>query len=436
MKKNVFLVSLATILLYCSCNTEDSFKPHSNEDIPVEKPVDTLKIENPKEENIFNNEFALQKYIELPKEQEEISQRLNTFAWKLFINTYKQKGESNLVLSPFSLTQDLLMLCNGLKGITLEDTKQALGLFYYNMEAINQYVLLINQGLNDADPKTKYRTDNSIWYRNDMTINDEFAQNIEQYYKADLFIAAMDSQTVDSINDWAYEKTFGRIKRMLTKLPEHTNSVLMNTVYFRGLWQWQMEKEDIRDGIFINENGEKEPAKMMDFFRPSYYADNTCYQATSREYSNGAFIMDFILPKEGVASHEALAQYIEDNNSNIRYLKVNLVLPCFDAESELTLNQVLSSMGMTSIFSPASPLDVQLFDTPTIVSQVLQKANITVNEKGTEAAVATAIISVDGNCNGEKTETIDMVLNRPFFYAIRETSTNTPLFIGYQGSVK
>ena len=175
---------------------------------------------------------------------------------------------------------------------------------------------------------------------------------------------------------------------------------------------------------------------MMDFFRPSHYAENTCYQATSREYSNGAFVMDFILPKEGVTPYEAMSQYIEDNNSNTRHLMVNLVLPCFDAESKLTLEQVLPSMGMTSIFNPASPLDFKLFDKPTIVSEVLQKANITVNEKGTEAAVATAIISVDGDYNGEKAETIDMVLNRPFFYTIRETSTNTPLFIGYQGSVK
>ena len=424
----------ASALFACSEVELTDIREKTEENVKeIETVEDDLRA---KEENIFNNEFASQKHIELPKEQKEISQKLNAFAWKLFTNTYKQKEEGNLVLSPFSLTQDLLMLCNGLKGITLEDTKLALGLFNYDMEAINQYVLLINQGLNDADPKTKYRMDNSVWYRNNMTINDEFVQNLEQYYKADLFIAAMDSQTVDSINDWACEKTFGRIERLLSKLPEHTNSVLMNTVYFRGLWQWQMEEENIRNGIFINEKGEEEPAKMMDFFRPSHYAENTCYQATSREYSNGAFVMDFILPKEGVTPYEAMSQYIEDKNSNTQHLMVNLVLPCFDAESKLTLEQVLPSMGMTSIFNPASPLDFKLFDKPTIVRQVLQKANITVNEKGTEAAVATAIISVDGDYNGEKAETIDMVLNRPFFYTIRETSTNTPLFIGYQGSVK
>ena len=432
MKKNIFLVSLATVLLYCSCNTEDSFKPHSNEDISVEKPVDTLKIENPKEENIFNNEFALQKYIELPKEQEEISQKLNAFAWKLFINTYKQKGGSNLILSPFSLTQDLLMLCNGLKGITLEDTKQALGLFYYNMEDINQYVLLINQGLNDADPKTKYRTDNSIWYRNDMIIQPDFAENVSQYYHAETFPTAMNEETLDSINNWAYQRTYGRIKDFLPSLSPGMASVLINTVYFRGLWYY--ETSDIKYRIFHNENGEEENVKFAKLDAKSYYSENSLYQAACEFLGNRAFAMDFILPKEGVNPTEALRQYINDGvPSWIKILKLDY--PLFESESKMSLDDLLHHMGINGIYNPQNTSDMQLFNKPTFVSSVIQQTSIAVSEKGVEAAGGT--INIPGTEGYEpQPDTVFVTLNRPFFYTIRETSTNTPLFIGYQGSVK
>ncbi|MBO5784483.1 MAG: hypothetical protein J6R05_00260, partial [Bacteroidaceae bacterium] len=128
MKKSNYLMGIiaASALFACSEVELTDIREKTEENVKeIEIVEDDIRV---REENIFNNEFASQKHIELPKEQKEISQKLNVFAWKLFTNTYKQKEEGNLVLSPFSLTQDLLMLCNGLKGITLEDTKLALGL--------------------------------------------------------------------------------------------------------------------------------------------------------------------------------------------------------------------------------------------------------------------------------------------------------------------
>lgn len=88
-------------------------------------------------------------------------------------------------------------------------------------------------------------------------------------------------------------------------------------------------------------------------------------------------------------------------------------------------------------FDYASPNEVCLFDSPVFVSFIIQKTSISVDEKGTEAAAGThEIFYLTYNGEEQKPEIVEMVLNCPFFYTIRETSTNTPLFIGYQGSVK
>ena len=103
----------------------------------------------------------------------------------------------------------------------------------------------------------------------------------------------------------------------------------------------------------------------------------------------------------------------------------------------MDLYALLRSMGITNVFMPEDPSDIAMFDEPTSLGTVIQQTSITVNEKGAEAAAATANKWFWDS--GEETtppDTVYMKLERPFFYTIRETSTNTPLFIGYQGSVK
>ncbi|MBQ2044518.1 MAG: hypothetical protein II261_06755, partial [Bacteroidaceae bacterium] len=151
-------------------------------------------------------------------------------------------------------------------------------------------------------------------------------------------------------------------------------------------------------------------------------------------FGNEAFAMDFILPKEGVNAFDALTEFISTKGYGAKHKRVNLKFPIFESATEMKLNELLVSLGINRIFGNASPDEICLFDTPVFVSSVIQKTSISVDEKGTEAAAGTYEIMY-GN-TGEEIKETEMTLNRPFFYTIRETSTNTPLFIGYQGSVK
>ena len=103
----------------------------------------------------------------------------------------------------------------------------------------------------------------------------------------------------------------------------------------------------------------------------------------------------------------------------------------------MNLNELLQSLGINRLFDCTSPEEICLFDCPVFVSSVIQKTSISVDEKGTEAAAGTyEMFDLTYSGEEQKPKIVEMVLNRPFFYTIRETSTNTPLFIGYQGSVK
>ena len=432
MRKSNYLMGIiaATTLFACSEVELTDIREKTEENVKeIETVEDDLRA---KEEDIFNAPRTRRKEIALDEGQKVINEKLNTFSWDLFTKTFDNKKGTNLLLSPFSLTQNLMMLSNGLRGQSLEEIKLAFGLSEFEMEDMNRYSLQLNKGLEEADSRTKYRTDNSIWYRNDLSMQPDFAENVSQYYHAETFPAAMNEETLDSINNWAYQRTYGRIKDFLPSLSPSMASVLINTVYFRGLWYY--ETSDIKYRIFHNENGEEENVKFAKLDAKSYYSENSLYQAACEFLGNRAFAMDFILPKEGVSPTEALRQYINDGvPSWIKILKLDY--PLFESESKMSLDDLLHNMGINGIYNPQNTSDMQLFNKPTFVSSVIQQTSIAVSEKGVEAAAGTINVGATEGYEPQP-DTVFVTLDRPFFYTIRETSTNTPLFIGYQGSIK
>ena len=206
MKKNYIFTALFAMSLLVACDSENDIKP-AEKDEQQQETKDSLWLQ---EEDIYNAPFTNKKKIVLDESQQAINGRMNAFSWELFSNSFENKQEKNLLLSPLSLTQNLLMMSNGLRGKSLEEIKLAFGVSEFEMDELNQYVLQLNEGLDKADSRTKYRTDNSVWYRNDLTMQTDFVNNVNRWYRAEVFPAAMTEETLDSINDWAYRKTYGR----------------------------------------------------------------------------------------------------------------------------------------------------------------------------------------------------------------------------------
>ena len=434
MKKSNYLMGIiaASALFACSEVELTDIREKTEENVKeIEIVEDDIRV---REENIFNAEYTTRKDIVLDTQNSTIHNRFNDFSWNTFSEIFSKKKDANLLVSPLSLNQNIMMLSNGLKGETREEILKAFGISDFSLEEINSYILQLNEGLNGADSRTKYRTNNAIWHDNSMSVQQEFKENISGVYDTEIFPALMNTQTLDSINAWASEKTFGRIKNMVENWGPNTVAIMMNTVYFRGLWTEELPDKQINDGNFTNENGETEQARMVSYPKVSLYAEGETYQTTVRHFGNEAFAMDFILPKEGVNAFEALTEFMTTKGYGSEYKQVHLKFPIFDAVSEMNLTELLNSLGINRLFGCTSPEEICLFDSPVFVSSVIQKTSISVDEKGTEAAAGTYEIMYGST--GEEIKETEMTLNRPFFYTIRETSTNTPLFIGYQGSVK
>ena len=385
------------------------------------------------ESNIFESTYGRRGKIALGERQQAISMRINDFSWSVFSRMFGAKSEVNLLVSPLSLTQNIMMLGNGLKGEAQEKVKSALGVSDFEMKEINSYVYQVNNGLDNVDRCAKFRRDNALWHTNRMNVQQEFKENTSRSYKADIFPAMMNEQTKDSINWWAREKTYGRIEWMTDNL-NGEDAVMTNTNYFSGLWRDELSEKNIFLGEFRNESGVLEQVNMVSYHRVSLYVEGQTYQATRRSFGNAAFFMDFILPKEGVAPQEALAEFVGENEYSKKLMIVNLDFPLFTSASRVDLVQQLQDMGINGIFGENNTNSVCLFSEPIFVNSIIQKNYLSLDEKGTESA--TGLYAAKFDTAEEVKEEVDMTLNRPFFYAISELSTMTPLFIGYQGSVK
>ncbi len=433
MKKHFLFAALMGLMTFAACDSEETVVPEPpQQEETTEEPKEEIL---PGEENIYEAAYGRRKEIRLDEAQKEISTEVNKFAWKMFAKTFEGREETNLMASPYSLIQNLLMLSNGVGGETLDEIKAVLEIEEFDMEEVNQYILQFNEGMVEADPRTRYRTDNSVWFQNHLTMQPHFAEKIAQYYKAETFPATMSGATLDSINTWAKERTYGRIPYALDNLAPSTQAVLMNTVYFRGLWQEELGTKmgKIYDGIFYSETGEEQKARMVPYPELARYTEGETFQSTNRNFGNGAYTMDFILPNEGVSASDALAEYMEKMDEKPDAKIVFLSFPCFETANKIDLFGLLQSMGIKRMFDSKCSGDFCLFDAPSFIGTVIQKTSITVDEHGAEAATTT-YSSMMGD-TGESYETVSLTLDRPFFYTIRETSTNTPLFIGYQGSV-
>ena len=156
MRKIYLLASFFALSLLGACDSEELIQPIEKEDGKQEEQQETVDSLWQEEEDIFNAPRTRRKEIALDEGQKVINEKLNTFSWDLFTKTFDNKKGTNLLLSPFSLTQNLMMLSNGLRGQSLEEIKLAFGLSEFEMEDMNRYSLQLNKGLEEADSRTKY----------------------------------------------------------------------------------------------------------------------------------------------------------------------------------------------------------------------------------------------------------------------------------------
>ncbi len=374
---------------------------------------------------------------ELTSSETELIEADNSFGLKLFKEINTETPDSNVFISPLSISMALGMTYNGAAGSTEEAMRTTLEFGNLSRGEINESYKSLIELLRGIDSDVEFNIANSIWYKYDRPFKQDFFERCRDYF--DARVSGLDfTQTEavkDTINNWVEENTNGRIKDILDYVHPLAIMYLVNAIYFNGNWTYQFNEEDTKNDIFYLPGGETKDCKMMEVKSRFKYFEDSLLQAIDVPYGNGNYSMTVILPQYGEDIEEFISgltqekwdewmdSFIEDS--------VNLFLPKLKLEykTDSILKEALKEMGMEIAFDPDRANFTDMADPSDIwIGRVIHKTFLEIDEEGTEAAAATVVEMWESSVPGE-TEII-IRIDRPFIFAIRENHSGTILFIG------
>ena len=341
-----------------------------------------------------------------------------------------EDGE-NVLLSPLSILCALSMTANGARGETLAQMEQVLGM---PVESLNAYLLACRKALPD-EKKCRVSLANSIWFRDDdsLTVEKDFLQTNAAWYEADLYQLPFNSAACKAINDWVRKKTGGMIPEILQEISPDAAMYLINALSFEAEWQTIYQEASIRDGVFTTEDGQQQTVPMM-YSKEYRYLETGTATGFLKYYDGKNCAFAALLPKEGITLGSCMdsltGEQLHDLLASPESVEVWAGIPKFESTYETNLCDTLEALGMTDAF------DGQLADFSGIgsstegnltISQVLHKARIAVDEKGTKAGAATAVVEEPAEAPSDPKE---VLLNRPFLYLLIDCREQFPVFIG------
>ena len=363
----------------------------------------------------------------------------NAFAFDLLKKTITTSGETNVFISPLSVSIALGMAWNGANGQTKTELETALKMSGMSVGDINSYYKIMQSTLPGIDPTTKLSIANSLWYKTGFPVKTDFLKVNTDYFGA--YVKEMDfsqSWAVDTINNWCAKKTNNLIKKPLDNIDPNDVMFLVNAIYFKGIWRKHFETKNTTEANFTNELNNQVKVNMMyqkDTF--AYKADNYA-QYLDMPYGNKAFSMTVILPADGKTTTDVLNQLTPDYwNSTLQTMptkQVEVYMPRFKTQNNLQLNNSLKSMGMNLAFTDFADFS-NIANMNLKISKVIHDTYVEVTEEGTEAAAVT-IIGVVATAMPVPEPTPVFRVNKPFLFVIREKSTGVILFVGKMGNIE
>ncbi|AVH66657.1 MULTISPECIES: serpin family protein [unclassified Nostoc] len=359
----------------------------------------------------------------------------NKFGFKLFSEVLKDdKGENNIFISPSSIAIALAMTYNGASGSTQQAMAKTLELQGMNLPEINSaYAAALKQLLDNQDAKVQLSIANSLWANQDVSFAPDFLKRTQDFYQAKVSnLNFKDAAASSIINNWVKENTKGKITKIVEKIEPSQVLFLINAIYFKGNWSNEFDKSKTAQYPFYITPSRRKQHLMMSQEGDYRYYENEQFQAVSLPYGkDGKTSFYIFLPKQN-SNLKALYQNLSFENwekwmTQFNKQKGFIRLPRFKTDYEVTLNDALKSLGMAEAFS--NKANFSGMGKNFAISQVKHKTFVEVNEEGTEAAAATSVGIVATSLR-EEPEPFRMIVDRPFFCAIRNNQTGNILFMG------
>lgn len=372
--------------------------------------------------------------------ESDLPEANSRFGFELFQQLLAEKPQENLFVSPLSVSIALSMLYPGTSGDTRQEIANTLHYDTLSENELHEGQLTLRKRLQNNGEGVEVLVANALWGREGVSFNPAFVDQNQRYYGAQL--AALDfsqQSAIDRINQWASDNTRGLIPKVVERIDSETLLLLMNAIYFKGDWSTPFEVNQTASRTFSTADNRTENIAMMNRYGKWRYGEVNGTQVVSLPYGEGKRTeMLAFLPPEGTS----LEQWSQDWNLErwtqslqaLRSRDGRVVLPKFKAENTLPLKATLSKLGMVKAFSESEAELDRLLETSSTgrkpyVSDAKQDAVIEVNEQGTEAAAVTTI-TVGTTSAPLPQDPFEMILDRPFAYAIYDQDTESILFMG------
>ena len=406
-------------------------------------PTDTPGSSQPQPGGVaISNKQRSTKPTATPKDISQLVSGSTAFAFDLY-QALCSSMAGNLFYSPYSMSIALAMAQAGARGDTLSQINQVL---HFNLpgetlhQAFNALQLDLANRARNADQPDKndfsLNIANATWGQADYQFLPTYLDVLAENYGAGMRLVDFKTDPEKArqlINDWVAQQTAQKIPDLIPagQLTPMTHLVLTNAIYFKAAWERTFDENRTVSDSFTNLDSKQVKVPMMNQQASFDYAKGNGYQAVRLPYSADKLSMLVILPDTGKFTDfekSLTPAQLDTILKNLDSATLNLSLPKFKYTSSLALVDTLQKMGLKDAFNP-SAADLSGMDgTRNLsISSVLHKAYVNVDENGTEAAAATAVVI---GVTSMPVDVIDFKIDRPFIFLIQDNQTGSILFMG------
>lgn len=355
---------------------------------------------------------------------------------------------TNLFISPYSISIALAMTYAGARGDTADEIATALrfelgqddlhpafGAVEREFERRNEdgETVVDDLGEESDEPGFQFRTANSLWGQEDFPFEEDFLDLLAAYYGAGMQLVdfhGSPEEARQAINTWVEDQTNDRIQDLLpaNSVSSTTRLVLVNAIYFLASWKHDFDKSETAPGTFTSIDGTEHEVQFMHQSVEVPYAEIGGHKLVELPYANDDSSMVLIVPAAGTFEDFEEAFTVDKLATMLgqrRRPAVDLAMPKFELESEFSLVDAMSSLGMERAFGGDADFSA-MSEGGLFIDDIRHKSFISVDEDGTEAAAATAV-AMDEDA---PSDFVELTIDRPFLFYIRDRPTDTPLFFG------
>ena len=342
-------------------------------------------------------------------------------------------GDGSFFYSPYSIASALVMVFDGVKGRAKEEIATAFEWDSKNTTDLHKTFGDLISALTAHDGQATLSVANRVWIERREKVQKNFAEILKKYYaskigKADFY--GKTERARNKINSWVKVNTGNKIKDMIPKglIKQDTRIVLANAIYFKGAWKepFNPAETEIQD-FNTAKNGNKRMKMMKQKFDSLLFAYDDDFTAIELPYEGGRFAMNIILPSQGKDLASVERSFDLNKFEKLEYYdyEVEVKLPRFELEKSYDLTSLLAKLNIKSLFNPKCDLSGMLHTSShgLFFDSALHKSFIQVDEKGTKAAAATALVQ-------SRSMSMEFFADRPFLFFIKDIKSKVILFAG------